>query len=126
MKIKPIATGLIAIFAPVVIVASVFAAGNSLTSKDGMTLYTFDRDGNGVSNCNGACSAQWPPYTAGNGAQAKGGYGIIIRTDGTKQWTYNSKPLYHFSGDSKAGDANGDGIGGVWHMATKSNYSYAY
>jgi predicted lipoprotein with Yx(FWY)xxD motif len=25
-------------------------------------------------------------------------------------------PLYHYSADTKAGDANGDGIAGLWHV----------
>jgi predicted lipoprotein with Yx(FWY)xxD motif len=27
------------------------------------------------------------------------------------------KPLYRYAGDAQAGDVNGDGVGGVWHVA---------
>jgi hypothetical protein len=32
------------------------------------------------------------------------------------QWAFDGRPLYYFAGDAKAGDANGDGSGGVWHV----------
>jgi predicted lipoprotein with Yx(FWY)xxD motif len=41
---------------------------------------------------------------------------VIIRTDGTKQFAWNSMPLYYYSKDAKAGDLTGDGVGGVWHL----------
>jgi predicted lipoprotein with Yx(FWY)xxD motif len=36
-----------------------------------------------------------------------GNLGTITRTDGSLQVTYNGLPLYFFSGDKAAGDANG-------------------
>jgi predicted lipoprotein with Yx(FWY)xxD motif len=44
---------------------------------------------------------------------------VIKRDDGTQQWTYKNKPLYTWSGDIEQGDMNGDGLGGVWHVAKK-------
>jgi predicted lipoprotein with Yx(FWY)xxD motif len=32
------------------------------------------------------------------------------------QWTYDGHPLYYYMEDKKAGDAMGDGKGGVWHV----------
>ena len=44
--------------------------------------------------------------------------GHIVRTDGQTQLTYNNWPLYMFSGDTSAAEtANGQGIGGIWHVA---------
>jgi predicted lipoprotein with Yx(FWY)xxD motif len=40
--------------------------------------------------------------------------GSITRDDGTTQGTYNGWPLYYFSGDSAAGDVNGQGVNEVW------------
>jgi predicted lipoprotein with Yx(FWY)xxD motif len=87
-----------------------------LTSRDGRTLYTFDKDQSGKSNCNGACIAAWPAFTVANAALAGGNFSIITRDDGVAQWAFKGKPLYFFAGDAKSGDANGDNQGGVWHV----------
>ena len=44
--------------------------------------------------------------------------GTTTRDDGTTQVTYDGHPLYLYSGDTIAGDANGQGIGGVWFAVT--------
>ena len=88
---------------------------------NGMTLYTFDKDSQGVSNCTGGCAEKWPPLMAASGARAQGDFGLISRPGagayGGKQWTYGGMPLYTWVGDSKVGDTNGDGVKGVWHTA---------
>lgn len=89
-------------------------------SPNGFTLYEFGADTLNVSNCNAGCAAIWPPFMAAAGAQAVGGFTVITRADGSKQWAFNGHALYNFSGDAKAGDANGDGLnlnGGIWHVA---------
>lgn len=82
-----------------------------------MSLYTFDKDGDGVSNCYGECAAKWPPATLPAGTKLGENYTLIARKDGTLQIAYKGRPLYLYSGDSKIGDRNGDGIDGVWHLA---------
>jgi predicted lipoprotein with Yx(FWY)xxD motif len=52
-----------------------------------------------------------------------GTIGVITRTDGTQQVTLDGHPLYHFSGDKAAGDTNGNGFGGIWHVVTTSGAS---
>jgi hypothetical protein len=47
--------------------------------------------------------------------------GIITRSDGGKQVTYDGHPLYYFSGDSGPGQANGqgsDGFGAKWWLVS--------
>jgi hypothetical protein len=34
------------------------------------------------------------------------------------QLTYDGWPLYRYSGDAKPGEANGQGVGGVWFAMT--------
>lgn len=92
------------------------SAGMVLATPSGMTLYTFDRDRKGASNCSSSCTQNWPPFAASANAHATGGYDMIKRSDGSMQWTYDGKPLYTFAGDRAPGDANGNGIGGVWHV----------
>jgi predicted lipoprotein with Yx(FWY)xxD motif len=87
-----------------------------LTSKDGRTLYTFDKDQPGKSNCNGGCIAAWPAFTVANPALAGGDFSVIAREDGVAQWAHKGKPLYFFAGDAKPGEAKGDKQGGVWHV----------
>ena len=93
------------------------AGGTMLTNADGMTLYTFDKDADGVSNCAGDCAALWPSAAAAADDKAEGDYAVIDRADGTKQWTYKGKPLYTFVKDVAKGDVMGDGVKDVWHIA---------
>jgi predicted lipoprotein with Yx(FWY)xxD motif len=78
--------------------------GKALVDAKGLTLYTFDRDATGKSNCNGACATNWPPLVAGADAKASGDWTIVTRDDGGKQWAYKGKPLYEFAKDTKPGD----------------------
>ena len=93
-------------------------ADGILTGSNGMTLYTFDKDADGKSMCNGPCATNWPPLYANDSDKASGDYGIITRDDGRKQWALKGKPLYYWSKDQKPGDKTGDGfLNGAWHVA---------
>ena len=87
-----------------------------MASKEGKTLYTFDKDVTGKSNCNGGCAAAWPAFTVANPVLAGGDFSIVKRDDGASQWAFKGMPLYFFAGDAKPGDVNGDKQGGVWHV----------
>ena len=91
-------------------------ASGVMASKEGKTLYTFDKDASGKSNCNGGCATAWPPFIVANPALVGGDFSIVKRDDGASQWAFKGKPLYFFAGDAKAGDVNGDNQGGVWHV----------
>ena len=90
-----------------------------LTNLDGMTLYIFDKDSPNNSHCYDACAASWPPYLVTSADAARPGWGVTMREDGNAQHTFQGKPLYLWVGDQHAGDQTGDGVGGVWHTATK-------
>ena len=98
--------------------------GKILVNAQGMTLYTFGADTPGTSNCSGACLQNWPALTTTSdnpvaGPGVTGTLAVIIRSDGTKQVTLNGMPLYMFFKDTKAGDANGQGVtafGGLWSV----------
>ena len=94
----------------------VAGTGAPLTGDNGRTLYTFDKDGDGVSRCAATCTATWPPYGVKAG-ENPAGMSAITREDGSRQWSLAGRPLYFFAGDQKPGDARGDGVGGVWHLA---------
>ena len=94
------------------------AMGPVLADSSSMTLYTFDRDVPGKSNCNGQCAANWPPLKADGTSQPSGNWSVVTRDDGSKQWAYKGKPLYYFAMDKAAGDKTGEGRGnGAWHVA---------
>jgi len=91
--------------------------GKALVDDKGMTLYIFDRDSSGKSNCNGQCATNWPPLQAATDAKASGDWTVVTRDDGGKQWAYKGKPLYLWNKDTKPGDVTGDGVNSVWHIA---------
>ena len=98
------------------------SAGKVYTDHKGMTLYTYDKDSDGKSACNGQCAQNWPPLMAEAGAKAEGEWSVITRDDGSMQWAYDGKPVYTFVMDKKAGDVTGDGKMGVWHVAKPEAY----
>lgn len=91
--------------------------GAIYTDAAGKTLYTFDKDTKGKSNCDSDCAAKWPPFTAAAGSVAEGHWSLVKRGDGTMMWAHDGKPLYTYRADKKPGDVSGDGVGGVWHLA---------
>src|SRR5918993_3670602 len=91
--------------------------GKALVDAKGMTLYTFDRDAAGKSNCNGKCAQNWPPLMAAANATASGDWSVVTRDDGAKQWAYKGKPLYTWVKDTQMGEVTGDGVNNVWHIA---------
>ncbi|WP_011579495.1 MULTISPECIES: hypothetical protein [Chelativorans] len=93
------------------------AGGKILTDAKDMTLYIFDKDTAGVTNCYDTCAENWPPLIAASGAAAEGEFTLVQRKDGSMQWAYKGMPLYLWKNDKKPGDVTGDGVGGVWHLA---------
>jgi predicted lipoprotein with Yx(FWY)xxD motif len=106
------------------ITTSAGAAGTFLTDGSGRAVYLWAADGLNESTCVGACATAWPPLTATGAPSASGGasaadIGTITRSDGGKQVTYNGHALYYFSGDTGAGQINGQGIdafGAEWWL----------
>jgi predicted lipoprotein with Yx(FWY)xxD motif len=91
-----------------------------LTNAKGFTLYSFAPDTPAMSRCYGTCAAYWPPATgtAAAGSALPGRVSTIMRTDGSKQLTYDGHPLYTYVGDSAPGQASGNNLnlnGGLWH-----------
>jgi len=93
--------------------------GSVLVDSRGMTLYMFTPDSGTTSACYGQCAVIWPPLLLTSKLRAAAGLetpllGMIQRTDGSWQVTYNGHPLYFFAKDTKPGDTNGQGIVGKW------------
>src|SRR6476661_1486691 len=112
--------------AATVATAKVGDLGTVLVNGDGMTLYLFEADSGSTSNCTGECAGIWPPLTTtGNATGTMGAsssmLGTTTRDDGTTQVTYNGHPVYLYTGDTAAGQANGEGLnhfGGLWYAVS--------
>jgi predicted lipoprotein with Yx(FWY)xxD motif len=93
------------------------SAGKVITNGEGRTLYLFTPDNMSTPTCNDTCEQTWPYADKAEGVAAgldASKLGTVKRADGEEQATYAGWPLYTFSGDAKAGDVNGIGIGGKW------------
>jgi len=88
------------------------AKGKIWVDTKGMTLYSFDKDVVGKSNCNGECAVEWPPLQAAADSKASGDWTIVTRDDGSKMWAFEGRPLYTFVDDKKVGDVTGDNVDG--------------
>jgi predicted lipoprotein with Yx(FWY)xxD motif len=112
--------------------ATVFSTRNSalgeiLVSASGRTLYHTSSEKRNRIECTGVCAVKWPPLLISAHAKPIAGPGVtasrlgtVKRPDGRLQVTYAGLPLYLFSGDTKAREANGQGAGGIWHAVTPS------
>jgi predicted lipoprotein with Yx(FWY)xxD motif len=103
----------------------VAGVGTVLDNAQGLTLYYNTREAGGTIVCTGSCATAWPPViVTGTLPKASGSmmgaFGVIGRPDGSTQLTYNGMPLYTFQGDSGPGQANGQGVQGIWFAATAS------
>jgi predicted lipoprotein with Yx(FWY)xxD motif len=100
---------------------------NILVDQAGMTLYHLTAEKGKAIGCSGACAKIWPPMLLAKGTKPKAGAGItasklgtIKRPDGHLQVTYAGLALYRYSGDSKSGDAKGQGFQHVWYAISPS------
>ncbi len=99
--------------------------GTVLTTGAGLTLYRFTENPVGVSTCTGSCATIWPPFLAAKGDHVAGPHGVkglsvIDVGDGHWQVAFHHVALYRFEGDTKKGEAKGQGIGKVWFAVLKS------
>lgn len=87
-----------------------------LADAKGISVYTFDLDTNGVSNCKGGCLNEWPVVHVAADEPINAPFGKIRGNDGQPQLTLNAQPLYYYNDDQKPGDVFGDYP--KWHPVT--------
>ncbi len=106
--------------------------GKYLADGNGRALYVFSADKRASddvkakSACTAACAIAWPPATIKNMPKSASGIdksdlATIARADGTKQLTFDGRPLYLFSRDKNGAAPIGQGIqhfGGTWHLVS--------
>jgi predicted lipoprotein with Yx(FWY)xxD motif len=81
--------------------------GTVLATRGHLALYTWNREKDKKVHCTGACAKTWPPLTVPKGtmvekhvAGAMGTFSTIVRPDGSRQVTWDGRPLYTFHGDT--------------------------
>ncbi|MFZ3383719.1 MAG: hypothetical protein WA144_07330 [Candidatus Methanoperedens sp.] len=92
-----------------------------IVDAKGNTLYYFNKDMPGVSNCTGNCLKVWPVFYNENivapSLMNTSDFGTITNSEGAKQTTYKQMPLYYYINDTKHGDTNGQGVNNAWFVA---------
>ena len=111
--------------APLIQTASITVAGKTetvLKNASGLTLYYLTADTATTVACTGGCASNWPPLLSPSGTPTSNpalpGTLSAINGPNGNQVLYNGHPLYTYSRDAGAGDANGQGVGGKWFVAT--------
>ncbi len=103
--------------------------GTIVVSSSGRSLYAFAEDTPTTSRCTDACTQTWGPLSANGNPRYGSGIeigiegtllGTITRSNGSRQVSYSGHPLYTYSGDTGAGQTNGQGFGGAWHVVSAS------
>ena len=100
------------------------AIGYVLAQANHQVVYTYSKDKKGgTPTCTGTCAATWIPATgtpqAGPADVFPGQFGLVTRSDGSKQITYNGYPLYLLKGAQPL-TTTGNGMDGVWHVVPLS------
>jgi predicted lipoprotein with Yx(FWY)xxD motif len=92
----------------------------------GRTLYRRTGEHSGHVLCSGSCTSVWPPLTVASTAHLVRGPGVtgtlskFRRPDGRWQVTLRGVPLYRYAPDTAAGQAKGQGLGGIWFVLPAS------
>lgn len=95
--------------------------GPILVNSAGRTLY------HSSAGCTGSCALRFAPLVVSGTARPVAGAGVraswlatVKRRDGRRQVPYHGLSLFLFSGDTRAGQVNGQGVGGAWHAVAPS------
>ncbi len=100
--------------------------GRVLASGSGESYYLLSSEVGGRIVCRGACLSIWPPVLVRHGARPVAGgrgvdgrLGVVRRSGGDEQVTYNGYPLYGYAGDRGPRQSSGQAIqsfGGIWYL----------
>jgi predicted lipoprotein with Yx(FWY)xxD motif len=87
-----------------------------LVDSKGRPVYTLDDASGGNAKLTGDCAKNFTPVpghttaAAGDTSIKSSMTGSTTGANGSKQATYNGKPLYYYNGDAAKGDAKGQGM----------------
>ena len=126
-------TGMVAVSAtaaPFLRSTNVTGFPGSLANQGSRSLYVLSAEAGTKVHCKSACLKIWPPLLVKSavrsvtlGAGVKGKIGFVTRSSTMKQVTFNTYPVYIYSGDSASLQSNGEGVvadGGTWWMINAS------
>lgn len=78
--------------------------GEVLTTGSKQAIYVWNREPKGKVRCTGACATAWPPVIVKKGVVVQmhvkgimGEFGTIRRPNGSRQLTFNRRPLYTYA-----------------------------
>ncbi len=98
-----------------------------LGDANGKPLYTYDADQTGKSSCYAECAKEFQPLVADARAKAFSDWSIVLRDDHVRQWAYQGKPLYRYSGPDPLGEPQSSNFGSgelaSWHDPASNVYS---
>jgi predicted lipoprotein with Yx(FWY)xxD motif len=106
-------------------------SGRVLVDSTGKALYAADEEADPSVVCTGGCINFWIPLTVDEspptGTSLPTDLGVVERSDGTKQVTFDGKRLYTFAND-EPGEVSGDGLSDAfddqqftWHVVSLSD-----
>jgi predicted lipoprotein with Yx(FWY)xxD motif len=115
-------------------VASVDGVGDVLVDAEGAALYASEQESDGTVRCIDSCAAIWLPLAVEGAPTAddelEADLGVVQREDGTRQVSFDGRPLYRFIEDTGEGVVTGNGLaddfGGeefTWHTVTPEGVS---
>lgn len=88
--------------------------GRLVLTRDRFSVYTWDGDEPGKSNCRDQCLDDWTPVLAPENVIERGGWTTIERSTGINQWAFRGKPLYTYNHDREERRFWGADVPG-WH-----------
>ena len=94
-----------------------------LTTSKGMSLYYYTPDMGSKVTRTGKCAEIWPPLVAPTDQRRSipgisGRFATTTNPTGGSLVTYNGWPLYMYTKDAMPGETSGQGVLGVWFVAT--------
>lgn len=111
---------------PTLKAANVPGFKGALVNRSSRTMYLLTSEKGAKLKCKGGCLSLWPPLLVASsvksislGAGVKGRIGFVKRSATKKQVTFNSYPVYTYSGDGGALRSHGKGLiafGGTWYL----------
>jgi predicted lipoprotein with Yx(FWY)xxD motif len=126
-------TGASASASPVLRSVSFGGFSNALANHSSRTLYVLSNEKGGHIRCQTACMILWLPLevkdsvtTIATAAKVDGKIGFVARGKTMKQVTFNSYPVYTYTGDTASHQSNGEGVaadGGTWYVVHATSTS---